>query len=220
MGQVKKEAVRTRILDAAARLFEEKGYVSSTTGQIAERAGLSVANIYVYFPSKIDIAFAIFEPWMAERISQIEMEAASIRDPQKRLAHVLARLWRDIPYERNNYFNNFIQAIAVTTMRDGYKPSILLSMRGRIRALIYDCLPETRRDAVDIEAVTHIAIMAFDGFVINGHLDPKSVCTSEMIEATCKLLLGAPLKNTAKMPKAIAGSRLSLPARKTSRKLR
>jgi AcrR family transcriptional regulator len=192
MAQVKKEAVRSRILEAASRLFEEKGYVGATMGQISARARLSTANIYVYFPSKLDIAFAIFTPWIEERIAQTEIEAASIRNPRKRLAHVLARIWRDIPYERNSYFNNFIQAIAVSTMNDGYTPKILLTMRDRVGSMIASCLPEERRDQLDLESIAHLAVMAFDGFVINGHLDPTTSCTDNVIDAVCALILGRP----------------------------
>ena len=62
MVQIKKDAVRARILDAVARLFEEIGYVKASMS--------ASANIYVYFPSKAEVAFAIFEPWFAERIER------------------------------------------------------------------------------------------------------------------------------------------------------
>lgn len=37
---------------AAARVFAEHGYASTTTDQIAETAGLSVGSLYQYFPNK------------------------------------------------------------------------------------------------------------------------------------------------------------------------
>ncbi|WP_375000121.1 TetR/AcrR family transcriptional regulator [Aeromicrobium sp. CTD01-1L150] len=41
-----------RILAAAARVFGENGYASTTTDHIATAAGLSVGSLYQYFPSK------------------------------------------------------------------------------------------------------------------------------------------------------------------------
>jgi hypothetical protein len=35
-----------------------------------------------------------------------------------------------------------------------------------------------------------MAVMTFDGFVINGHLDPESACTPQMIETACNMILG------------------------------
>ena len=62
MVQVKKEAVRQRILDTADRLFYQKGFIATTIGQIAKDAQMAASAIYVYFPSKLEIALALFEP--------------------------------------------------------------------------------------------------------------------------------------------------------------
>ena len=41
-----------RILDAAARIFHEQGYVGATTNDIADEACLSIGSLYQYFPNK------------------------------------------------------------------------------------------------------------------------------------------------------------------------
>lgn len=190
MAQVKKETVRVRIIKAAAKVFEKNGYVGSSMGQIAAAANQSVANIYNYFPSKLHVAFAVFEPWITKYLDRIESEASRKRDPRERLAHTLAGLWRDIPRERNNFFNNFIQAIATTTPKDGYTPTILFETREHVLRMVLQCLPAERRMAFDAKSFAHMAVMTFDGFVINSHLDPKSACTPEMIETACSMILG------------------------------
>jgi AcrR family transcriptional regulator len=40
------------ILEAAARVFEERGTAAATTDAIAERAGVSIGSLYQYFPNK------------------------------------------------------------------------------------------------------------------------------------------------------------------------
>ena len=40
------------LLEAAARIFEERGVAAATTDAIAERAGVSVGSLYQYFPNK------------------------------------------------------------------------------------------------------------------------------------------------------------------------
>ena len=46
-----------RLLEAAADAFAEKGFHATTTRDIASRAGLSSAGVYVHFASKEDLLF-------------------------------------------------------------------------------------------------------------------------------------------------------------------
>ncbi len=46
------EARPDEVLDAAIKLFAEKGYAATTVDQIAKHAGLSKGTVYLYFPSK------------------------------------------------------------------------------------------------------------------------------------------------------------------------
>jgi AcrR family transcriptional regulator len=50
-----KEEAKSRILDAANRVFAEKGYHEATMDDIAKRLGVSKGAIYIYFPSKEDL---------------------------------------------------------------------------------------------------------------------------------------------------------------------
>jgi TetR/AcrR family transcriptional regulator, cholesterol catabolism regulator len=50
---------RTQILDVAAQLFYEKGYIPTTMQEIADHAGLLKGSIYHHFPSKEEMLFRI-----------------------------------------------------------------------------------------------------------------------------------------------------------------
>jgi AcrR family transcriptional regulator len=52
---------RQRILDAAAQVFAEHGYVAGTTNRIAEQAGLSIGSLYQYFPNKDAVLRALMD---------------------------------------------------------------------------------------------------------------------------------------------------------------
>ncbi|MGK8488702.1 TetR/AcrR family transcriptional regulator [Nocardia asiatica] len=49
------------LLDAAARVFAERGYDNTTVAAITAEAGVSRATMYVYFASKEEIFFALAE---------------------------------------------------------------------------------------------------------------------------------------------------------------
>ncbi|MEU9116054.1 TetR/AcrR family transcriptional regulator [Streptomyces sp. NPDC048483] len=65
---------RTRIEDAAARLFAERGYAGTTIGEIAAAAGLSKPMLYRHFDSKQDLHLALLER------HRDELAAAPIRE--------------------------------------------------------------------------------------------------------------------------------------------
>jgi len=50
---------RTRILDEAERLFRHYGYTKTTVADIARELGMSPANVYRFFASKLEIVEAI-----------------------------------------------------------------------------------------------------------------------------------------------------------------
>ena len=50
---------RQRILDAAARLFWEKGFIATSVSDIAKEADFNKATVYYYFKSKTSILYEI-----------------------------------------------------------------------------------------------------------------------------------------------------------------
>ncbi|MFD5336308.1 ScbR family autoregulator-binding transcription factor [Streptomyces hawaiiensis] len=60
-------AIRTRrtILEAAAAVFDERGYTSATIGEILDRAGVTKGALYFHFGSKEELAVGVFEEQLA-----------------------------------------------------------------------------------------------------------------------------------------------------------
>lgn len=50
-----KEMAKTKIIQAAIKVFSKKGYYGSTMNEIAREVGVSKATLYTYFKSKEDI---------------------------------------------------------------------------------------------------------------------------------------------------------------------
>lgn len=60
-SQRRSQVTVTAILDAAARVFEERGFEAGTTNYVAERAGVSIGSLYEYFPNKDAMVVALVE---------------------------------------------------------------------------------------------------------------------------------------------------------------
>ncbi len=56
-----KEAHRQEILDAAIKVFAEKGFSSATLDEIAQEAEFSKGTIYLYFSNKEDLLYSILD---------------------------------------------------------------------------------------------------------------------------------------------------------------
>lgn len=197
MAQVKKVEVRQALLDSAFRLFSRKGYQDTTLAQIASEAGVSTANVYVYFKSKLEMLFAIYEPWLRQRIIALEEEISNESDPRRKLKLMLRALWQDLPAEHNGFANNVIQAISGTPLVDGYRPTLLQWVEARIAMMIHDAVPAGRRRVLSPSHFAHVLMMAFDGFVINHHLNPGATCTDDTVNAMATFLLGPARRKAA-----------------------
>jgi AcrR family transcriptional regulator len=61
---------RSEVLEAAARVFPQRGYHQTTVEEIADEAGLSIGAVYSNFENKADLFLALYgehvERWMAE----------------------------------------------------------------------------------------------------------------------------------------------------------
>ncbi len=60
--------IRNRILDAAEKLFEERGFDATGIAEIAVQAGITKSLIYYYFKNKDDLLAGIFERFMEKTL--------------------------------------------------------------------------------------------------------------------------------------------------------
>src|SRR5215468_7527808 len=59
--QARSKQTREKIVQAAIKLFEERGYEKTTSNDIAAEAGVSVGSFYVYFTDKRQLLLTIFD---------------------------------------------------------------------------------------------------------------------------------------------------------------
>jgi len=76
---------RERLINAAIEAFAEKGFAGTTTRDIASRAGMSPAAVYVHHDSKESLLFTVSIEGHRSALDVITQAAASSTDPIERL---------------------------------------------------------------------------------------------------------------------------------------
>lgn len=73
-----KRQTRERVLDAARRVFVERGFHATTLDQVAEEAGHTKGAVYSAFESKADLFLAIFEERTRRRADELRLIATCV----------------------------------------------------------------------------------------------------------------------------------------------
>lgn len=81
----KKQQTRKAIIQAAIRLFEEKGFEKTSIAELAREAGIGKGTIYTYFQTKSEIFYAFCE----EQLEFVHRELAGKTDPDAPLIEQL-----------------------------------------------------------------------------------------------------------------------------------
>lgn len=185
MAQRKKDGVRSAILEAAFRQFSERGYTDTTIPQIARGAGISTANVYVYFGSKLDILYTLYQPWLEARLQALDATLARIAAPAARLERVLFALWHELPQADGGFANNVMQAVSTSGPSGEYSPALRRRFEARIGQWLQPVLGLDARAAAQVAGVV---LMAFDGYAMNARLPGGARCTRATARTLASLL--------------------------------
>ncbi len=119
------ERRRVEILEAAARVFAEKGYDATTTKDIAEAVDMGESTLYNYFANKREVLVAIIDRKKAEmdeflsQIDQVEDRSGLIQLIDQAMVIWLTRL-------------NFTRTVMSEAWRD---PQVFAILQGRLQRL-------------------------------------------------------------------------------------
>lgn len=167
-----KARTRTRLLDAAAAVFAEKGFAGATVDLIAGRAGYTVGALYSNFSGKDELFLTLIDDHVAHHLNDIEEILATERHEGHgaALGAYLVRTaechsaWSTLESEFTRY------ALARPELREK------LALRWRTpRAAIARIVCREWDPAVDPYAVSTVIIALFEGLLAQRRIDPGSV---------------------------------------------
>jgi AcrR family transcriptional regulator len=92
-GRPKDEGLQVRreeeILDAATRLFAERGFADADVQEIANELQIGKGTVYRYFPSKSELFLAAVDRGMRSLHAHVEVETSRIEDPLDRVVQAI-----------------------------------------------------------------------------------------------------------------------------------
>jgi len=94
--QVLKDEIRNNILEAAKRLFYEKGYNNASLRDIANKSGITVGNVYRYFANKESVLEGVVYPVYSKIMDYIELSESYIKAGE-------SKTFEDFRNEINDY---------------------------------------------------------------------------------------------------------------------
>ena len=98
-----KEHRREEIIDAAQRIFFQKGLIATTMDEIAEAAELSKGTLYLYYKSKEDLYLAVMMRGM-EMLSGMFETVVSSGEPTLRVIAKLGEAFYEFFRKHRNYY--------------------------------------------------------------------------------------------------------------------
>jgi AcrR family transcriptional regulator len=126
-----REPSENRILTVASEHLRKFGLKRFTVVAVAEEAGMTHANVYRYFPSRVALVDAVVDLWLKateRRLADIVDGPDPADDKLERLIMALAKANRDLLSEEPHLFAALSQAVAK-------RHAISRRNRTRVRAL-------------------------------------------------------------------------------------
>lgn len=185
------EARRREVVDAAARLFAERGYDGTSISELTAATGLAAGGIYHYIEGKDDLLIAICDELLEPLLARAREIVATEAPPVEQLRELLAAWVAHVVAHRHHMivFTQERQAIERQTRWRRVR-----SQRKAFEKILDDLLARGEADGSMSFADRRLSLLALLGMVNytpqwvrpNGRLTP-----TEIADGYCAIVLDA-----------------------------
>src|SRR5689334_23374677 len=205
-GRPRSEKARKAVLDAAAELLLARGPSAVSMDAVAERAGVSKATIYRWWPTKESLALdALFTEWSA--VSPYSRDTGTLRGDLLALLRPWARLISSRPYGR------VLAALLTQVQTDPvfaaeYRHRVVEPRRDQARAIFRRAIERGEIPAdTKVEVALDLLYGPFYHRLLHGHAPLTDRFTQNVIEMALSGI--QPAADRTAIPASPAGRRVA-----------
>ncbi len=185
-------ARRQAILEAAMKIFAQRGYAAATIRGIAREAEIAQGTIYLYFPSKRDILLALYRSMVLESMEEILARPEQGGEEAFLTTLLVDRIRRFRQNPRAVRFA-FTELPFHKRLREKFYREIALEQLGRIQKFLNDRIAQGKFRPLR----TEIAARAFQGMylmfalaeIVHGDAEVGGFTPEEIADEVVQLFL-------------------------------
>jgi AcrR family transcriptional regulator len=195
------EARRQQILTAALELFGTKGFHSTTTQNLADRADVSVGLIYQYFKDKEDLLAAaisqIFDAYLSEIPIAVQGAAP---DPLSRFRAAVHAYCRVIDEHREAALLGYRETRSLSKLLTKGLMAKETKSTALIAERVTECIGSGVFRAVDVSVMTYHIVVFVHSWALNSWRLKGQFEREDYVEEGIDMLLGPILQTPRALP--------------------
>ena len=172
---MRKPNKRQDIVEAAIGLLAEGGGEALTASALAERAGVSKANVFHHFARLDDIVLEAFEAFLIGMPSMQPPPGMALRDWLMALGADMAASMDADPALSGAYFGFVAKARTDAQLREKLA-ELALRVRGQFEAALVELAPDRFSEA-ERQALAALILVTGDGLALHRHLFPDQAAS-------------------------------------------
>ncbi|MFC5768883.1 TetR/AcrR family transcriptional regulator [Thauera sinica] len=178
-------------MEAAAKLFYERGYEGATVREIAREAGITSGSIFYHFESKEEILAAVLRQGMEEGVAIVRVTVEGVTGARARFDALVLGHLRALHGEKTHFHHIWLQDLRCLPE---HMQAPLLELSRDYRALWYQVLDEVKAAGLirgDKNLFRKVAIGALNWTAQWVHR-PRPAQIDELAKAMTRSLLNEP----------------------------
>lgn len=194
---------RSRILDAAIRVFSDKGYYQAAVDDIVKASNTSKGSFYHFFPSKQGIFLALVDSLNDQFVARVERAMAREQGALRKVDAALNAALKEFASHRRIARILLIEAVGLGHALNEKLFSLHASFAELIQKQLEDAAAEQSIQPVDAELVSYAWLGAIHQIVLRwlytGRPDPLEAAAPEL-RRLLLMSVGAPIDSELKRP--------------------